>query len=232
MANTQTILVVEDNSNAQTLLRNYLVDQGFNVAVANNGEDALVVMRERTPHLILLDIMMPKMDGYQFITKVRRQMTVPIIMVTAKRQEHNVVKGFELGADDYITKPFRMRELLMRIRAVLRRSTDFNPQNQTEAQTIGDITLHHAHQTVVINAQKIDVTHTEFVVFKALFESADVPVSRAMICAHLLQHNYSGSEMTLKTHIRNLRVKIEANPVQPSRIETIYGIGYRLRTHE
>ncbi len=229
---TQTILIVEDNVNAQNMVRNYLQDQGFAVLLANNGEDALQVLETQQPHLILLDIMMPKMDGYAFIRKVRRQMAVPVIMLTAKRHEHNIVKGFELGADDYITKPFRMRELLMRIRAVLRRSATLAPISTDESRTTGQITINSKHQTVTVAGRQVDLTHTEFIVFGQLFDSADVPVSRATLCTQLIQHNYSGSEMTLKTHIRNLRQKVEPDPVTPKYIETIYGVGYRLRTHE
>ncbi len=232
VAMKQTILIVEDNTNAQTLVRNYLVDQGFDVLVADNGVDALALLEQQLPHLILLDIMMPRMDGYAFIRKVRRQMTVPVIMLTAKRQEHNIVQGFELGADDYITKPFRMRELLMRIRAVLRRSAPPATTATDESQTTGKITINSKHQSVVIGDHRADLTHAEFIVFEQLFNSADVPVSRATLCTQLSQHHYSGSEMTLKTHIRNLRQKVEPDPVQSQFIETIYGVGYRLRTHE
>ncbi|MFK7802062.1 MAG: response regulator transcription factor [Anaerolineae bacterium] len=227
----QLILAIDDNRNAIKLLTDYLSDQEFNVISAKNGREALTTLETDSPDLILLDIMMPLMDGYQFISRVRRTSNVPIIMLTAKRAESDVVRGFELGADDYMTKPFGMRELLMRIRAVLRRSphsvgTDLN-------QVVGDLELEKQHLIVKVKGVGLILTPAEFCVLEKLAQSAEVPVHRATLSTHLIQHNFSGSENTLKTHIRNLRQKLEPDPADPMYIETVFGVGYRLKiNHE
>lgn len=224
---TKTILVVDDKASMRQLLREYLTEQGYRVTEAGNGRSALPITEKESPNLILLDIMMPHMDGYQFISRIRRQSNVPIIMVTAKRQENDVVRGFELGADDYITKPFRMRELLMRIRAVLRRVT---PPDTTETQlSVGDIMLDPQKRLITILAKPVNLTPIEFCLLERLLELAEHTLSRAELCIHLMENGYTGSENTLKIHIRNLRQKVEADPTKPRYIETVFGVGYRLR---
>lgn len=227
---TRTILIVEDKINVQVLIKDFLLGQGYDVVTASNGQEALEVTERGQPDLILLDIMMPRMDGYQFIRQLRRESNTPVIMITAKRRESDVVRGFELGADDYITKPFRMQVLLMRMRAVLRRTT---PQDSVENQLqAGDLSLDKRNHEVRLHGKMVELTPTEFNLLEILLESAEHTVTKAALCIYLAERGYTGSEPTLKIHIRNLRTKIEANPSEPLYIETIFGIGYRLRVVE
>ncbi len=223
----KTILVVDDKASVRDLLGEYLAEQGYRIVEAENGRAALVMVKQENPDLILLDVMMPQMDGYQFIGRIRRSSNVPIIMVTAKRAEQDVVRGFELGADDYIIKPFRMRELLMRLRAVLRRAT---PQDSAELKlAVGDLLLDKQKRLVTVRDAAVDLTPIEHCLLEALMDSAEHTLTRAALSLHLIENGYTGSESTLKIHVRNLRQKIERDPTNPKYIETVFGIGYRLK---
>lgn len=220
---TRKVLVVDDKTNVQILLTEFLTDQGFEVITASDGREALQVVQKQEPDLVLLDIMMPNMDGYQFISSLRRQSSLPVIMITAKQQEADLIRGFDLGADDYITKPFRLRELLMRMRAVLRRSIPKNPQDMI--LVAGTLELDKNHHSVRMDGEPVDLTPLEFQLLEILLEASGQVVRRAALCTRLIENGFSGSEATLKIHIRNLRMKIGEEP-----IETVFGIGYRLRT--
>ncbi len=222
---TRKILVVDDTKNVQTLLSDFLSSQDFEVLTAADGREALEAVHKADPDLVLLDIMMPTMDGYQFISHLRRESNTPVIMITAKQQEADIIRGFELGADDYITKPFRLRELLVRMRAVLRRATPKQADKSRLAS--GDLTLDHNKHEVKKQDQVIELTPLEFLVLEMLMQSAGQVVRRAELCISLLENGYSGSEATLKIHIRNLRLKLEDDLNQPRYIETVFGIGYR-----
>ena len=175
--------------------------------------------------MILLDIMMPNMDGYQFIGHLRKESSIPVIMITAKQQEADIIRGFELGADDYITKPFRLRELLVRMRAVLRRAA---PVGEDDLRlTIRDISLDRSKHEVKKENHVIELTPLEFQILELLMQSAGQVVRRAGLCMRLMENGYSGSEATLKIHIRNLRLKLEDDIDQPQYIETVFGVGYR-----
>lgn len=219
------ILVVDDTKNVQVLLSDFLGSQDFEVLTASDGREALEVLRETTPDLILLDIMMPNMDGYQFISQLRRTSNIPVIMITAKQQETDLIRGFDLGADDYIIKPFRMRELLVRMRAVLRR-TALKEADEPNL-TIGDISLDRGKHEVRKQNQVIDLTPLEFQILETLMQVSGQVVRRADLCIRLMENGYSGSEATLKIHIRNLRLKLDDDLDQPRYIETVFGIGYR-----
>jgi len=168
---------------------------------------------------------MPLMDGYQFISQLRKESSTPVIMITAKQQEVDIIRGFELGADDYITKPFRLRELLMRIRAVMRRAGTL--EAKSEPIVIADLSLDPNRHEVRKAGQVIDLTPLEFLVLQALMQSAGQVIRHASLSMHLIENGYSGSESTLKIHIRNLRQKLEDDLNQPKYIETVFGIGYR-----
>ena len=219
------ILVVDDTKNVQLLLSDFLTSQDFDVLTASDGREALEVVHESDPDLILLDIMMPNMDGYQFISHLRRESSIPVIMITARQQEADIIHGFDLGADDYITKPFRLRELLVRMRAVLRRA---GPREVDEAAIlVGDLSLDHNKHEVKKQNQVIDLTPLEFQVMEILMQSPGKVVKRAELCMRLMENGYTGSESTLKIHIRNLRLKLDDDLNQPRYIETVFGIGYR-----
>jgi DNA-binding response OmpR family regulator len=220
------ILVVDDTLNVQVMLRDFLSGQDFEVLEAYDGRQALEVLSEDSPDLVLLDIMMPNMDGYQFISQLRRSSAIPVIMITARQQEADIIKGFDLGADDYITKPFRLRELLVRMRAVLRRAAP--PSAQAGAPlVIGDLSLDASRHEVWQGDQMIDLTPLEFQMLEMLMQAAGKVVKRADLAFRLMETGYSGSEATLKIHIRNLRLKLGDDLNQPRYIETVYGVGYR-----
>ncbi len=217
--------MVDDTKNVQVLLTDFLNGQEFEVVTASDGEEALDAVHQSHPDLVLLDIMMPNMDGYQFITHLRRESTIPVIMITAKSQESEIIRGFDLGADDYITKPFRLRELLVRMRAVLRRAA---PQKTDHPKlVIGDLALDHNKHEVLQQNRTIDLTPLEFQILEMLMLNAGQVVKRADMCIELMESGYTGSESTLKIHIRNLRLKLGDNMDQPRYIETVFGIGYR-----
>ena len=222
---TRKILVVDDTRNVQVLLSDFLSSQDFEVLIASDGREALEIVHQSNPDLILLDIMMPNMDGYQFITHLRRESNIPVIMITAKQQESDIIHGFDLGADDYITKPFRLRELLVRMRAVLRRAAPRETASPT--LTIGDIALDSAKHEVKQAGQTIDLTPLEFQILQILMQSPGQVVRRAELAMRLMENGYSGSESTLKIHIRNLRLKLDDDLDQPRYIETVFGVGYR-----
>jgi len=224
---TQTILVVDDKLNVQKLLEDFLSGKGFQVLCASNGRDAQLILKKQTPDLILLDIMMPQMDGYEFIGKLRENSDLPVIMITAKQQESDVVKGFELGADDYITKPFRMSELLVRVKAVLKRtSLSFSKNPQLK---VANLALDTTTKELRIDNKFIDITPAELALLSLLMQSVEHAVTKAEICRHLINEGYSGSESTLKIHIRNLRNKLEPLVNEQIKIESVFGVGYRLR---
>ncbi|HNZ13928.1 MAG TPA: response regulator transcription factor, partial [Anaerolineaceae bacterium] len=182
---TRKILVVDDTRNVQVLLIDFLSSQDFEVLSASDGREALEVVHQSDPDLILLDIMMPNMDGYQFITHLRRESNIPVIMITAKQQEADIIHGFDLGADDYITKPFRLRELLVRMRAVLRRAAPRETAGST--LSIGDITLDGAKHEVKQASQVIDLTPLEFQILQILMQSPGQVVRRAELAMRLME---------------------------------------------
>ena len=223
----KTILVVDDNASIRTLVRDYLTEQGMRVVTADNGQNALFVARQEKPDLILLDIMMPEMDGYQFVTAYRKENDAPIILLTAKLEENDKVLGLELGADDYITKPFGMRELLARIRAVLRRAGAdvFQP----DSLRVADILLERDTRQVRVDGESVTLTPSEFDLLIALMESPGRVFSRADLLIKLQGTSFEGVERTIDVHIRNLRTKIEPDPTNPRYIETVFGVGYRFK---
>lgn len=230
MGVAKTILVVDDKANVRDLLREYLAEQGFNVVTAANGREALYTARHELPDAILLDIMMPEMDGYEFLQLYRRERSVPVIIITAREEESDAVLGLELGADDYVIKPFRMRELAARIQAVLRRADPTDPR--PAPLRVGDLLLDEAAHTVSVRGQPVTLTPTEFNLLATLMRSAGQVLSRQQLADRLTEDGFTGLERTLNVHVRNLRAKIEVNPDQPQYIETVFGVGYRLRRPE
>ena len=192
---------------------------------AADGREALFIARDEKPDLILLDLMMPEMGGYEFMRVYGREAETPVIILTAKVEENDKVLGLELGADDYVTKPFSMRELTARIRAVLRRAGKSAPQ--AELLRAGDIILDRNGRLVKVGAHYVDLTPSEFDLLATLMATPGRAYSR-MDLLDLLQGNaFEGYERTIDVHVRNLRSKIEADPANPRYVETVYGIGYR-----
>ena len=217
--------MVDDTRNVQLMLQEYLQNQGFEILLAYDGVEAMEIFHAGGIDLILLDIMMPNMDGYQFISKLRSESSIPVIMITAKQQEADVVRGFELGADDYITKPFRLRELLMRIRAVMRRVAVSD--RVLAVMKVQNLTLDRSRHEVRMDDELIDLTPLEFALLTLLMESAGKVVRRQEISLRLMDNGFAGSEATIKIHIRNLRQKLGDDLAEPTYIETVFGVGYR-----
>ncbi len=219
------ILVVDDEERIVSLVKAYLEQEGFRVATAGDGTEALIVARTETPDLIILDIMMPEMDGYEFMRLHRREQNTPIILLTAKVNEDDKVIGLELGADDYVIKPFRPRELLARIRAVLRRVGETEPI--AEILRHADITLDRGSHNVSVGESFVNLTPSEFDLLAVLMSSPGRVFSRLDLLDHIQGVAYGGYERTIDVHIKNLRAKIEPDPRSPRYIETVYGVGYR-----
>jgi DNA-binding response OmpR family regulator len=222
---TKTILVVDDKASVRTLVREYLMAEGFHVVVADNGQNALYVARQEKPNLVLLDIMMPEMDGYEFIRTYRRESNVPILLLTAKMEETDKVLGLELGADDYITKPFGMKELVARIRAALRRAGE--PMTTNAILRVGEIALDKETHQVTVSGNAVQLTPSEFDLLAALMAAPGRVFSRLDLLEHLQGIAFEGAARTVDVHIRNLRTKIEDDPAKPHYIETVFGVGYR-----
>jgi len=221
----KTILVVDDKKSLRDLVKAYLTQEGFRVVTANNGRVALHVARHEKPDLILLDIMMPEMDGYEFIRIYRRKRNTPIILLTAKLEESDKVVGLELGADDYVTKPFGMRELVARIRAVLRRASKEAPP--PEVLRVADITLDKGSHEVTVAGRSVSLTPSEFDLLAILMSAPGHVFSRSELLMQLQGVVFESVERTIDVHIRNLRIKIEPDPGNPRYIETVFGVGYR-----
>ena len=224
----KTIMVVDDKSSVRRLLEEYLVEQGFHVVTADNGQNALYTARHVKPDLILLDIMMPQMDGYEFIRRYRKERNIPIILLTARLDETDKVLGLELGADDYITKPFGMRELLARIRAVLRR-VDQKIEKPDIIRVDQIILLDLSSHLVRISDKVVELTPSEFKILEILMTSPGRVYSRLQLMEMLQGPALDGVLRTIDVHVRNLRSKIEPDASKPTYIETVFGVGYRFK---
>jgi two-component system alkaline phosphatase synthesis response regulator PhoP len=221
----KTILVVDDKKELVVLVKSYLAQEGFRVVTAENGQEALFVARHERPDLIILDLMMPEMGGYEFMRVYSKEADTPIIILTAKLEENDKVLGLELGADDYVTKPFSMRELTARIRAVLRR-VEKQPA-QSDILRVADITLDRNGRVVIVGDKTVDLTPSEFDLLAVLMSTPGRAFSRYDLLNHLQDTAFEGYERTIDVHIRNLRTKIEPDPRHPRYVQTVYGIGYR-----
>lgn len=218
-------MVVDDEPRLTSLLEAYLSQEGFHVVTASNGREALFLARQEKPDLIILDILMPEMDGYEFMRLQRKERETPIILLTAKVEEDDKVIGLEIGADDYVTKPFRPRELTARVRAVLRRTGQTEPI--AEVLHSANITLDREDHTVKVSDQFVDLTPSEFDLLAALMSAPGRAFSRLDLLDRIQGTAYEGYERTIDVHIKNLRAKIEPDPRSPRYIKTVYGIGYR-----
>ncbi|GIK30427.1 MAG: response regulator transcription factor [Chloroflexi bacterium] len=223
---SKLILIVDDNLSVRTLLRDYLTEQGYACVTAGSGRDALFTARHEKPDLILLDIMMPEMDGFDFLRQYRKERDTPVILLTARVEETDKVIGLELGADDYVTKPFGMAELGARIRAVLRRY-DKAAVSVPDVLRAGGITLDREQRTVAVSGQRVDLTRSEFDLLAVLMGSRGRTFSRMDLIEALHGEIAQGVERTIDVHIRNLRAKLEPDPAAPRYILTVFGVGYR-----
>lgn len=222
---SQLILVVDDEAGLVKVVRGYLEQAGFQVISAGDGRQALFLAREQKPDLIILDLMMPEMDGFEFMREFRRDSMVPIIALTARVDEMDKVLGLELGADDYVTKPFSPRELVARVRAQLRRTS--SPIAQGDIVRAGELSLDRQARIVAIGEQDWELTPMEFGLLNTLMSNPGRAFSRMELLERTQGFAYDGYERTVDVHIKNLRKKIEADPSNPQYILTVFGVGYR-----
>jgi DNA-binding response OmpR family regulator len=223
----KTVMIVDDEERLTALLKTYMEQAGYRAVLARTGREALFLARQERPDLIVLDVMMPEMDGLEFLRQHRREGETPVILLTARVEDSDKVLGLELGADDYVTKPFSPRELTARVRAVLRRAGQTPPE--AAVLRAADITLDLAGHSTRVGVRAVDLTPSEFELLAALIAAPGRTFSRLELLDRIQGTTYEGYERTIDVHIKNLRAKLEAEPSQPRYIETVYGVGYRFR---
>lgn len=222
------ILVADDEMQIRITLQAYLEAAGYIVLTAGNGREALYTFRHEKPDLIILDVMMPEMDGYEAARQIRRESDVPILFLTARVDETDQVTGLEIGADEYITKPYSPKVVVARVRALLRRIYGELATEQKVWRN-GAIQLNADTRIVTVNNQRIDLTPSEFGLLQALISRPGRVYSRMELLDIVQGEAFAAYERTIDVHIKNLRSKIEDDPRDPIYIETVYGIGYRMR---
>ncbi len=234
------VLVAEDDATLQEMLQYNLVRQGYEVIVTGDGRMALRMAREHKPDLILLDVMLPGADGFEICRTLRKEMSVPILMLTARSEEIDKIVGLELGADDYITKPFSMRELLARVKAQLRRTEmaredasaaqdghDLLPPKKSLVMNFGNLTIDENRREVFLDGETVKIKPKEYELLLFLVRHQGIAVSRDLILERVWGWSYDGNSRTVDVHVRWLREKIEPDPADARRIVTVRGIGYR-----
>lgn len=222
------ILAVEDDQRIRTALHLALADEGWDVTGAESGEDALEEFSKSEPDVVLVDITLPGMDGFEVCRTIRRSSSVPIIIVTARDDTHDIVGGLEAGADDYLCKPFAPKELSARIRALLRRRTRFVDGNGGPV-VIDDLSVHPAEGIARRGDTEIPLTKTEFLLLCELAQNLGMVLSREHLLEQVWGLDVTGDERIVDVHIRRLRIKVEDDPAQPRYVTTARGMGYRLR---
>jgi DNA-binding response OmpR family regulator len=231
MANSATILLVDDEESVQKLLTYPLERDGYRVVQARDGEEALVHFGRQPVDLVVLDVMLPKLDGLEVCKRLRSRSAVPIIMLTARDDELDKVLGLELGADDYITKPFSIREFRSRVRALLRRARQPHlPADEAEPRIeSGDLVIDLSRRTVQVRGEPVTLTYVEFELLRTLAASPGRVFSRRMLLEALWKSADYRDPRTIDVHVRHLREKLEAEPREPEYILTVRGVGYRFR---
>jgi DNA-binding response OmpR family regulator len=229
---SETILLVDDEQSIVAPLRYHLEREGYAVITASDGEEALSRARSDRPDLIVLDLMLPKLDGWEVCRILRQESTTPIIMLTARDEETSKVLGLDLGADDYLTKPFSFQELLARVRALLRRVAYERTAPEENVLHIGAVTLDMDAHRVALAGKTLQMTQMEYKLLRTLMERAGHVVRRHDLMDMVWGADWVGDTHTLDVHIRWLRQKIEANPGSPRYIQTVRGVGYRFAMAE
>lgn len=229
MIGMRRILMVDDEPKLVNIVRDYLVSEGFEVLTAGSGEAGLEILEKEGLDLVVLDLMMPGMSGYEVFRVIRQKWDIPVIMLTARSEEVDKLLGLEMGADDYITKPFSLRELTARIRAVLRRgSRNETKEDSEDILQLGKVTVDLGRRQVLVSGETIAVTPTEFKILQVLMSRPGRVFSRLQLLDAALGAAYEGYERSIDTHISNLRKKIEIDPADPQYIQTVYGMGYKM----
>ena len=221
------VLLADDDNNILVSLSSYLQESGFEVITARDGIEALNKFHADPPDIVLLDIMMPNMNGLDVLKQLRTTSTTPIILLTARDEETDTVVGLELGADDYVTKPFSPRELVARIRAGIRRIQQ--PKASEDIISFSDIHMDINARTVTRQDVTLDLTRTEFDLLRVLLQNPLWVLTRSRLIEDAIGYSFEGFERTIDAHIRNLRRKLEPDPKNPTYITTVFGVGYRLQ---
>ncbi len=227
MAEPRTILVVDDEPDLLNAVRLYLEMEGYQVITATNGHEALDKLRVRLPDLVVLDVMMPEMSGFETLEEIRRVSNVPVIMLTVRGEEGDKVRGLSLGADDYVTKPFSQRELASRIQAVLRRAETPAFVPRTRIVVDDDLTIDFSRNEVLVKGQKVQLTPTEYRLLYHLVSNPGRILSHEQILAKVWGYEYREEEHYVRLYITYLRQKIEPDPAHPKYVLTERGLGYR-----
>ncbi len=220
------ILVVDDDRKIVELVKLYLERDGYRVLVAYDGLKALELARQKRPDLIVLDLLLPEVDGLDVCRILQTESKVPIIMLTAKTTEADKLVGLDLGADDYVTKPFSPRELMARVRAVLRRVGEETPSGPAEMR-FADLLIDRRRHEVQVRDKVVDITPTEFKLLEVLAGEAGRAFTRLELLDRVFGYDFEGFERTVDVHVKNLRKKIEPDPKRPVYVQTVYGVGYR-----
>lgn len=221
------ILIIEDEANIRAGIAEFLAAEGFETLQAKDGEEGLAVFKEKKPDLVILDLMLPKVDGLEVCKNIRQTSDIPIIMATARDEEIDKLLGLELGADDYITKPFSLRELKARIKAVLRRTKAGQLKTEEEKLVFGPLEIDLDRRSVTLDGKLVELTPSEYAILITLAQNVGRPYSRLQLLNATLGESYAGYERAIDTHVSNLRKKVEPNPQKPIFILTVYGLGYK-----
>lgn len=221
------ILIADDEPQILNTIGAYLEKDGYSVIAVKNGQDALFAFRHEKPDLVILDVMMPEMDGLQAARLIRKESNVPLVFLTARVDEIDQIAGLELGADDYIAKPFSPRVVIARVRALLRR-TQGDLATESNLWRIKDLELNSETHLVMLANERIDLTPSEFNILQTLISRPGRVFTRMELLDYLPGEAYAAYERTIDVHMKNLRIKIEEDPRNPAYIETVYGVGYRM----
>jgi two-component system OmpR family response regulator len=222
------VLIVEDDQNLLATLKYNLLKESYSVVTAADGAQAVEIARREKPALIVLDVMLPKLSGFEVCRILRKEMTVPILMLTAKDEEVDKIVGLEIGADDYMTKPFSMRELLARIRAMLRRAEMVQPAGDEIVLKLNDLEIDSGRHKAFLKGTALELSPKEFDLLAFLAKNRGFVFSREQLLEKVWGYDYAGETRTVDVHIRWLRQKIESNPAKPKRLVTVRGTGYKL----
>lgn len=224
------VLIVDDDHKLQRLLKEYLEDNGFRVLSLIDGSQVLQTIGSQSPDLIILDIMLPGKDGLEILKEIRRESLIPVLMLTAKGEDTDRIVGLELGGDDYLPKPFNPRELLARMRAILRRAAPVGKEDSTRKETLfiktGGLTLNRARQTITIDDKELELSSAEYRILEVLMKHPNTVLSRDQLMTLARGRDFMAFDRTIDVHISKIRAKLEPEPRSPRRIKTIWGSGY------
>ncbi|MCX8006822.1 MAG: response regulator transcription factor [Coriobacteriia bacterium] len=227
---SKTVLVVDDNEKIVEVLAAYLEAAGYEVVKAYDGEGAIEAARARRPDIALLDIMLPGVDGIELTRRFQREYDLPVILVTAKTDEIDRLIGLEVGADDYVSKPFSPREVVARVKAVLRRLERSAVKGTSDVLTVGDLVVDTGRREVTVRGEKVDLTRTEFEILATMAAHPGRVYSRLQLLEAVSGDAFEGYERTIDAHVKNIRKKLGDDPKDPRYIRTVFGVGYKVES--